>query len=54
MTFFHSKFYSNYLTLNNPNTSIDRLGNSLMNAQIDLNPHQVDGALFYFKNPLSN
>lgn len=25
-----------------------------MNATIDLNPHQVEGALFYFKNPLSN
>lgn len=54
MTYYHSKFYSNYLTLKNPNTSIDRLWSSLMNAQIDLNPHQVDGALFYFKNPLSD
>lgn len=54
MTKYHSKFYANYLTLRNPNNSIDRISTSIMNATIDLNPHQVDWALFYFQNPLSN
>ncbi|EIW88919.1 SNF2-like protein [Alishewanella agri BL06] len=32
----------------------DKLTSAIMDAQIDLNPHQVDAALFAFKNPLSN
>jgi superfamily II DNA or RNA helicase len=54
MTYYHSKYYANYLTLKNPNTSLERFWTSLINAKIDLNPHQVDGALFFFKNPLSD
>lgn len=54
MSYYHSKYYSYFLTIQNPNINVDRLGNSIMNASIDLNPHQVDWALFYFKNPLSN
>ena len=54
MTYYHSKYYANYLTLKNPNTSLERFWVSLINAKIDLNPHQVDAALFFFKNPLSD
>lgn len=32
----------------------DKLTGAIMDAQIDLNPHQVDAALFAFRNPLSN
>lgn len=42
------------LTLQNSSNSIDRLSQSIFNAQIDLNPHQVEAALFAFKSPLSN
>ena len=31
----------------------DKLTGAIMDAQIDLNPHQVDAALFAFKNPLN-
>lgn len=31
----------------------DKLTSAIMDAQIDLNPHQVDAALFAFKNPLN-
>ena len=31
----------------------DKLTGAIMNAQIDLNPHQVDAALFAFRNPLN-
>ena len=41
------------LTLQNSANSIDRLSQSIFNAQIDLNPHQVEAALFAFKSPLS-
>lgn len=54
MTYYHSKYFAHFLTLQNPNNSVERLGNSMFNATIDLNPHQVDGALFFFENPLSH
>ena len=31
----------------------DKLTGAIMDAQIDLNPHQVEAALFAFKNPLT-
>ena len=33
--------------------SADLLASTLVDAQVDLNPHQVEGALFAFRNPLS-
>jgi len=53
-TQYHSKYYSHLLTLQNSANSIDRLSQSIFNAQIDLNPHQVEAALFAFKSPLSS
>lgn len=52
MTLYHSKYYANFLTLRSPKWS-ERIGESILNATIDLNPHQVEAALFYFQNPLS-
>lgn len=53
MSQYHAKYYSQFLTLKKPSRWADRLGNSLLNATIDLNPHQVDAALFFFDNPLN-
>lgn len=53
-TQYHSKYYSHLLTLQNSASTIDRLSQSIFNAQIDLNPHQVEAALFAFKSPLSS
>lgn len=33
--------------------SVDLLGTTLVDAQVDLNPHQVEAALFAFQSPLS-
>ncbi len=33
--------------------SVDMLATTLVDAQVDLNPHQVDAALFAFQSPLS-
>lgn len=52
MTLYHAKYYANFLTLKSSKWS-ERIGESILNATIDLNPHQVEAALFYFKNPLS-
>src|SRR5688572_29512363 len=53
MTFFHSKFYAYDLTKHVSSDSIEKLSPSLFNASVDLNPHQLDAALFAFRSPLS-
>jgi len=54
MTEYQSKYFANYITLQNPNVGPERLGPSLLNATIDMNPHQIEWALFFFNNPLSD
>lgn len=53
-TKYHSKYYATELTLDRASDSIDNLTMSLSNAKVDLNPHQIDAALFALKSPLSN
>lgn len=53
-TKYHSKYYASELTLQRSSASIDGLTSSLSNARVDLNPHQIDAALFAFRSPLSN
>ncbi len=52
-TAFHSKYYAHELTKRCSSNSLEKLSQSLNNATIDLNPHQVDAALFAFRSPLS-
>jgi SNF2 family DNA or RNA helicase len=53
MTFFHSKYYAHNITKHVSSDSIEKLSSSLFNASVDLNPHQLDAALFAFRSPLS-
>jgi adenine-specific DNA-methyltransferase len=53
LTPYHAKYYAYELTRRCPPDSDDRLANALVDAQVDLNPHQIDAALFSFKSPLS-
>lgn len=53
MTPYHAKFWAYELTRRAPADSVDRLATALVDAQVDLNPHQVDAALFAFRSPLS-
>lgn len=41
------------LTLQHASDNADKLTRALVEAKVDLNPHQVDAALFAFKTPLS-
>ena len=50
---FHSKYYAHELTKRCSSDNLEKLSQSLNNATIDLNPHQVDAALFAFQSPLS-
>lgn len=53
MTQYHSKYWANLLTLKGASGSIENISQSLSNARVDLNPHQVDAALFALRSPLS-
>jgi len=52
-TSFHTKFYAYELTRRCPSDSLEKLAGAVAGAQVDLNPHQVDAALFAFRSPLS-
>src|SRR5689334_12919415 len=48
-----AKYFAHELTRRFPSQSEARLAGALVDAQVDLNPHQVDAALFAFQSPLS-
>ena len=50
---YHSLYWATALTLRGSGGSLDRLSQSIANAKVDLNPHQVDAALFAVRSPLS-
>ena len=50
---YHAKYFAHELTKRCPADSLEKLAGTLIDAQVDLNPHQVDAALFAFKSPLS-
>lgn len=52
-TAFHAKYFAYELTRQRPSNDIGKLTSSLQDAQVDLNPHQVEAALFAFQSPLS-
>ena len=50
---YHAKYLAYELTKRVGADQADKLAQSLSNATVDLNPHQVDAALFAFRSPLS-
>lgn len=52
ITAYHAKYYAHELTRQHAGDSVDRLSQSLFDASVDLNPHQIDAALFALRNPL--
>ena len=53
LTPYQSQYYAWQLTRHAASNSLESLAPTLVNAQIDLNPHQVEAALFAYENPLS-
>ncbi|MDC9729834.1 MAG: SNF2-related protein, partial [Methyloprofundus sp.] len=53
ITDYHAKYYAHALTLQHAATGVDRLSQSLFDASVDLNPHQIEAALFALRNPLN-
>jgi SNF2 family DNA or RNA helicase len=53
ITDYHAKYFAYELTKRCPSDSLEKLSSTLSNAQVDLNPHQIEAALFAFRSPLS-
>lgn len=53
LTPYHAKYLAFDLTRSYPADDYGKLTASLQDAQVDLNPHQVEAALFAFRSPLS-
>ena len=53
LTDFHSAYFAHELTKRCSADSFEKLAGALVDAQVDLNPHQVEAALFAFRSPLS-
>jgi len=52
ITAYHAKYYAHEITARNSLDGVDRLSQSLFDASVDLNPHQIEAALFSLRNPL--
>jgi ERCC4-related helicase len=53
LTPYQSQYYAWSLTRRAPSDTVESLASTLVDSQVDLNPHQVEAALFACMNPLS-
>ncbi|HNJ38733.1 MAG TPA: DEAD/DEAH box helicase, partial [Nitrosomonas sp.] len=53
ITAFQAKYFAHELTRRFPTDSAEKLAGAVASAQVDINLHQVDAALFAFNSPLS-
>ncbi len=54
ITQYQAQYFAHELVKRCSANSLEKLTGTLMDAQVDLNPHQVEAALFAFKSPLSS
>src|SRR4030095_329908 len=54
ITAFHAKYFAHDLTRRCASDNIEKLAAVLSDAQVDLDPHQIESALFAFRNPFSH
>ncbi len=52
-TAYQAKYFAHELSAKRSSAAVDRLTTSLFDAAVDLNPHQIDAALFALRSPLS-
>ena len=53
LTDYHARYLAQELTRRCASGSLEKLAPVLADAQVDLNPHQVDASLFAFQSPFS-
>jgi hypothetical protein len=49
---YHAKYFAHELSRIG-GSGVDRIGRALFDASVDLNPHQIDAALFALRSPIS-
>jgi hypothetical protein len=49
LTAYHAKLFAHELTKRSSSDNVDKLASALSDAQVDLNPHQIEAALFAFR-----
>lgn len=54
LTPYQTQYYAWLLTRRAAGDTVESLASTLVDAQVDLNPHQIEAALFACKNPLSH
>jgi adenine-specific DNA-methyltransferase len=52
LTDFHDKYFAYELTKRCASDSVEKIAGALVDAQVDLNPHQIGAALFAFTSPV--
>lgn len=52
-TAYHAKYFAHELSKRCSSDNFEKIAATLADAQVDLNPHQVEAALFAFRSPLS-
>lgn len=52
ITDFHAKYFAHEISMIGGD-GLDRLGRALFDACVDMNPHQIEAALFALRSPLS-
>lgn len=53
LTNFHAKYFAHDLTRQASREGLERLSMALFDANVDLNPHQIEAALFALRSPVS-
>lgn len=53
-TQYQTRYFAEQLSLKRPQSSVDNLASAMSGTKVDLNPHQVDAALFALRPPLSS
>ena len=53
LTPYQSQYYARLLTRRAASDTVESWASTLVDSQVDLNPHQVEAALFACKKPLS-
>ena len=53
ITRYHAHYYATLLSQCNRGEELNALSQSLLSSTVDINPHQIDAALFAFRSPLS-
>ena len=53
ITRYHARYYAALLTQQQANGDLGSLSQLLLSATVDINPHQIDAALFAFSRPMA-